>query len=84
MTENDAEADAIAPEIMVRLIMHYKIGGYGKEFFSNYLNKRKSKFLDKKKKKWSGPTELSRRKFCSVQLKFQFKILLLEYSNNLT
>ena len=51
MTENDAEVDAIAPEIMVRLILHYKIGGYGKEFFSNYLNKRKVKFIDKKKKK---------------------------------
>ena len=51
MAEDDAEADAIAPEIMMRLILHYKIGGYGKEFFSSYLNKRKTKFLDKKKKK---------------------------------
>ena len=51
MAEDDAEADAIAPEIMVRLIMHYKIGGYGKEFFSSYLNKRKAKFIEKKKRK---------------------------------
>ena len=33
--------DAIDPEILVSLIMRYKIGGYGKEFFSAYLNKRK-------------------------------------------
>ena len=49
MTEDDAEADAIAPEIIMRQILHYKIGGYGKEFFSIYLNKRKAKFIDKKK-----------------------------------
>ena len=51
MADDQADADAIAPEILMRLILHYKIGGYGKEFFSNYLNKRKSKFLEKKKKK---------------------------------
>lgn len=36
---------------MVRQFMHHKIGGFGREFFSNYLTKRKSKFIDKKKKK---------------------------------
>ena len=51
MAEDDAETDAIAPEIMMRLILHFKIGGYGKEFFSSYLNKRKSKFIENKKKK---------------------------------
>ena len=51
MQEEDSEVDAIAPEIMMRQILHYKIGGYGKEFFSSYLNKRKSKFLDSKKHK---------------------------------
>ena len=51
MAEDDHEADAIAPEILMRQILHHKIGGYGKEFFSTYLNKRKAKFLDKKIKK---------------------------------
>ena len=51
MAEDDSDADAIAPEITMRLILHYKIGGYGKEFFGNYLSKRKSKFIENKKKK---------------------------------
>jgi len=50
MAEDDAEADAISPEILMRQVMHHKIGGYGREFFSTYLNKRKAKFLGKKKK----------------------------------
>ena len=51
MAEDGAEADAIAPEILMRQILHHKIGGYGREFFSTYLSKRKAKFLEKKKKK---------------------------------
>ena len=51
MAEDDSETDAIAPEITMRLILYYKIGGYGKEFFGNYLSKRKSKFIENKKKK---------------------------------
>ena len=51
MAEDEVEVDAIAPEILMRQFMHHKIGGYGKEFFSAYLSKRKSKYLDKKKKK---------------------------------
>ena len=52
MAEDGAEEDAIAPEILMRQILHHKIGGYGREFFSTYLSKRKAKFLGKKKKKW--------------------------------
>ena len=52
MADEDAvETDAISPEVLMRLILHYKIGGFGKEFFGNYLSKRKAKFVDKKKKK---------------------------------
>jgi hypothetical protein len=29
---------------MSELILKYKIGGYGKEFFCDYLNKRKEKY----------------------------------------
>ena len=54
MAEDGAEADAIAPEILMRQILHHKIGGYGREFFSTYLSKRKAKFLEKKKKKWAS------------------------------
>ena len=54
MAEDGAEEDAIAPEILMRQILHHKIGGYGREFFSTYLSKRKAKFLEKKKKKWSS------------------------------
>ena len=53
--EESVETDSISPEILQRQIQHYKIGGYGKEFFSNYLSKRKVKFMDKnKKKKWAA------------------------------
>ena len=41
----DGIIDAIEPEIMVKLIMSYKIGGYGKEFFSNYLGRKKKVWL---------------------------------------
>ena len=51
MADDDAENDAIAPEILMRQILHHKIGGYGKEFFGVYLSKRKAKFLNKNKKK---------------------------------
>ena len=51
MAEDDAESDAIAPEILMKQILYHKIGGYGKEFFSHYLSRRKTKFLEKKKKK---------------------------------
>jgi len=51
MAEDGADEDAIAPEILMRQILHHKIGGYGCEFFSTYLSKKKAKFLDKKKKK---------------------------------
>ena len=47
MQEEDAQLDAIEPEILMRQILQYKIGGYGKEFFSNYLNKRKAKFKER-------------------------------------
>ena len=40
MQEEDAQLDAIEPEILMRQILQYKIGGYGKEFFSAYLSKR--------------------------------------------
>ena len=49
--------DAIEPEIMVKIIMNYKLGGYGKEFFSAYLNKQHAKT---KKEMKRGP---SQRKF---------------------
>ena len=50
MTEEDAEADAISPEILIRQLIHYKIGGFCKEFFSAYLKQRKTKFFEKKGK----------------------------------
>lgn len=52
MADHDAEEDSISPEILMRLVLYHKIGGYGKEFFGNYLNKRKSKYLSKDKKKF--------------------------------
>lgn len=51
MAEDDAENDAISPEILMRQILYHKIGGYGKEFFGKYLSKRKAKFLAKNKNK---------------------------------
>ena len=51
MSDDEEVSDAIQPEVLMRLILHYKIGGFGKEFFSVYLNKRKTKFLAKNKKK---------------------------------
>jgi len=42
--------DAIAPEVVMRQILQYKVGGYGKEFFGTYLTKRKTKWKDKDKK----------------------------------
>ena len=47
MQEEDAQLDAIEPEILMRQILQYKIGGYGKEFFSAYLSKRKAKFRER-------------------------------------
>lgn len=37
--DGENEVDAIDPKNMARLVMKYKIGGYGKEFFSGYLAK---------------------------------------------
>lgn len=51
MSDDDLDSDAIQPDVLMRLILHYKIGGYGREFFSVYLNKRKAKFIAKNKKK---------------------------------
>ena len=51
---DDDNVDSISPEILMRQILQYKIGGYGKEFFSTYLSKRKAKFKDKQHKKKPG------------------------------
>ena len=48
MQDDADDLDAIEPEILMRQILQYKIGGFGKEFFSAYLSKRKAKHLDKK------------------------------------
>ena len=47
---DDDNVDSIQPEVLMRVILSYKVGGFGKEFFSAYLSKRKSKW----KEKWWG------------------------------
>lgn len=42
--------DAIEPGILADMIMDYKLGGHGREFFSQYLKKRKSGVEFKRKK----------------------------------
>mmetsp|Transcript_13462 Transcript_13462/g.18426 ORF Transcript_13462/g.18426 Transcript_13462/m.18426 type:complete len:96 (-) Transcript_13462:139-426(-) len=51
MQDDDTQIDAITPEILMRQILQYKIGGFGKEFFSVYLSKRKARQQEKKQKK---------------------------------
>ena len=46
LAEEDS-VDSIQPEVLMRQILTYKIGGYGREFFSSYLSKRKAKWKDK-------------------------------------
>ena len=48
----DTTMDSIEPEVLVDLIVRYKVGGYGKEFFSQYL-KRKYRKKDSKSKEHS-------------------------------
>ena len=50
MAEDAEDVDAIAPEVLMRQILQYKIGGYGKEFFGPYLSKRKIKWKEKQSK----------------------------------
>ena len=75
MADDDAENDAISPEILMRQILHHKIGGYGKEFFGKYLKKRKAKFTEKNKnkKKWRFSTR------DDVIFKFVLKIFHLDW-----
>lgn len=42
--EDSVVSDAIKPKVISELILRYKIGGYGKEFFCDYLNQRKEKY----------------------------------------
>lgn len=51
MAEDHDDMDSIPPEVLMRQILQYKIGGYGKEFFGAYLSKRKQKYIDMKSKK---------------------------------
>jgi len=51
MADDDEDMDAIPPEVFMRQIVQYKLGGYGKEFFGPYLQKRKAKYLEMKGKK---------------------------------
>ena len=45
-TQETEILDAIEPEVLMRQILQYKIGGYGKEFFGAYLSKRKAKWKE--------------------------------------
>ena len=38
--------DAIEPYVISHMIYKYKLGGYGVEFFSNYLNRRKQTYRE--------------------------------------
>ena len=72
MSDDDLDSDAIQPDVLMRLILHYKIGGYGREFFSVYLNKRKAKFIAKNKKKWS--IVLSLETYSSIWAIYESKV----------
>jgi hypothetical protein len=39
---NDCELDAIDPEILVSMILRYKLGSFGVEFFQNYSRQKKT------------------------------------------
>ena len=41
LSYGDTTMDSIDPEVLVDLIIRYKLGGYGKEFFSQYLKRKK-------------------------------------------
>ena len=47
----DTTMDSIEPEVLVDLIVRYKVGGYGKEFFSQYLKRKYRKKESKSKDK---------------------------------
>ena len=40
LSYGDTTMDSIDPEVLVDLIVRYKLGGYGKEFFSSYLKRK--------------------------------------------
>ena len=43
--------DQICFETLANVILNHKIGGWGKEFFSSWLDKNQGKYKDMKKKK---------------------------------
>ena len=51
MKQSEAIDGSLCFESLANIIMTYKIGGYGKEFFSGWLEKRKDKYVALKKKK---------------------------------
>jgi len=44
-------SDAINFEDLKDIIMTYKLGGYGKEFFGGYLESKRAKYKEMKKNK---------------------------------
>jgi len=50
-TDNKATTECIDLNILNDVIMTYKLGGYGKEFFGNYLESVKSQYKELKKNK---------------------------------
>ena len=50
-TSQVVEDDALKIEMLANQILTYKIGGWGREFFSSWLEKRKEKYLTLKKNK---------------------------------
>ena len=48
ISQNDQVEDAIDPKHLAVLILKYKIGGYGREFFAQYLLSKKKKYLEQK------------------------------------
>jgi len=55
MNEESVISDAIEPKVLSEVILKYKLGGFGKEFFCEYLSKRKDKYRDllNKKHNWN-------------------------------
>jgi hypothetical protein len=51
MNEASVITDAIEPKVLSEVILKYKLGGFGKEFFCEYLSKRKDKYRDSLNKK---------------------------------
>ena len=49
--ETDGFSDALVLKSLAKLILKYKIGGYGKEFFGDYLSSKKQVFKENKLKK---------------------------------